>query len=261
MTAQLEAAAERHRHIVDRVDTDGRVEVGTLAVRLDVAPETIRRDLRLLEQQGLLQRVHGGAVRRTESPLSPFDGTTPEHPPRHRQLAELVIDRLPANATIFIGPSPLTWALAESLSRRPQAQGMTIVTNSLDVAVVLSRLESLHVFNIGGSVEEETRAQQGNWALDELERFRVDLALLAPSGITVENGIFAATPMAAAMITAGVRSAGRNWVLLEAESLGIPGFVRAAPINVIDQIFAAGTPEPNRARPFIDAGVGMVWTE
>ena len=68
MTTPVEAATERHRLIADRLDAVGRVEVGDLAARLAVAPETIRRDLRLLEQQGQLQRVHGGAVRKAEPP-------------------------------------------------------------------------------------------------------------------------------------------------------------------------------------------------
>ena len=72
MTAQVEGAAHRHRHIVDRLEAMGRVEVCDLAERLGVAQETIRRDLRVLEQQGHLQRVHGGAVLRDERPLSPF---------------------------------------------------------------------------------------------------------------------------------------------------------------------------------------------
>lgn len=259
MTTQVDAA-DRHRHIVDRLDAVGRVEVGSLATSLDVAPETIRRDLRLLEQQGQLQRVHGGAVRRAERPLSPFDGTTPEHPPQHIRLAELVMDHLPAEATVFVEASPLTWALAESLSRRPQAEGMTIVTNSLDVAVVMSRIERLHVYNVGGSVDQETRAQQGDWALDEISRFRVDLALVAPTGITVEAGIFADSPMAAAVIAAEVRCADQIWLMLEAEKLGRPGFVRAAPIDVVGQVFTAGTPQPHQTAPFLDAGVTVIST-
>ena len=60
MIGQVDAAADRHRRIVDRLDADGRVEVGELSGRFGVAQETIRRDLRLLEAQGLLERVHGG---------------------------------------------------------------------------------------------------------------------------------------------------------------------------------------------------------
>ena len=261
MTTQVEAAADRHRHIIDRIDAVGPVEVGTLATSLDVAPETIRRDLRLLEQQGLLQRVHGGAVRRAERPLSPFDGTTPEPPPQQLRLAELVINRLPAEGTVFIGASPLTWVLAESLSRKPQAEGMTIVTNSLDVAVVMSRVESLHIYNVGGGLEQETRAQQGSWALDEISRFRVDLAMLAPDGVTVDGGVFGATPMAAAVIAAGVRSADQVWLLLEAERLGYSGFVQAAPIDAVDQILTAGTPDPHRSAAFLEAGITVVSAE
>ena len=119
MIVHVDAAADRHRCISDLLDAHGRVEVGDLSVRLDVAPETIRRDLRQLEGQGLLQRVHGGAVRRAERPLSPFDGTTPEHPTLHLRLAELVVERLPVRGTLLIAASPLTWAVAESLSRHP----------------------------------------------------------------------------------------------------------------------------------------------
>ena len=67
---------------------------------------------------------------------------------------------------------------------------MTIVTNSLDVAVVMSRVERLHIYNVGGSVEHDTRAQQGGWALDEISRFRIDLALLSPTGVAADAGIF-----------------------------------------------------------------------
>ncbi|HEY5783173.1 MAG TPA: DeoR/GlpR family DNA-binding transcription regulator [Microlunatus sp.] len=259
MTVQVDAAADRHRHIMDLLDADGRVEVGDLSGRLEVAPETIRRDLRQLEGQGLLQRVHGGAVRRAERPLSPFDGTTPEHPASHVQLAAQVIDRLPDRGTVLLSASPLTWAVAESLSRHPPTEaGLTVVTTGLDVAVVLSRVENLQVYNIGGSVEPEHRAQQGDWALDEIRRFRVDLALVSPSGLTPDGGIFAATTMAAAIIAAEIEVARRVWLLMEGGDIGYTGPVRVADTAPVEHVFAAGPVDVVQVKALREVGITVV---
>ncbi|HEY5980417.1 MAG TPA: DeoR/GlpR family DNA-binding transcription regulator [Microlunatus sp.] len=262
MIVPADAAADRHRRIIDRLDAFGRVGVVELAGRLDVAPETVRRDLRQLEVQGLLQRVHGGAVRRTERPLSPFDGTTPEHPPLHVRLADLVVERLPAHGTVLLAGSPFTWAVAESMSRHPAAvAGLTVVTTGLDVAVVLSRVENLSVYNIGGSVEPEHRAQEGEWALDELRRFRVDLALLSPSGVNVDGGVFAPTPMAAAISAASIEIAQRVWLMLDGQAVGHIGVVRAAGLDGVDHVFTAGAAAPSHRQSLHEAGINLTTAE
>lgn len=261
MIVQVDAAGDRHRRIIDLLDTHGRVEVGDLSVRLDVAPETIRRDLRQLESHGLLQRVHGGAVRRAERPLSPFDGTTPEHPVRHVRLAELVVERLPERGTVLLAASALTWAVAESLSRRPPSMpGLTVVTTGLDVAVVLSRVENLQVYNVGGSVDPLHRAQQGTWALDELRRFRVDLALVSPCGLRVEDGVFAPTPMAAAITAAEIEIADRVWLLMEGSDIGRAGAVRVGDLVGIDHVYVAGGVAAVAMASFRDAQIPLSCT-
>ena len=259
MIVHVDAAADRHRRIIDLIDAHGRVQVGELAGHLEVAPETIRRDLRQLEGHGLLERVHGGAIRRAERPLSPFDGTTPEHPPLRVRLAERVVERLPERGTVLLAASPLTWAVAESLSRQPPTEpGLTVVTTSLDVAVVLSRVDNLHVYNIGGSVEPLRRAQQGNWALDELRRFRVDLALVAPSGLTVEDGIFAATSMAAAVTAAEIEIAERVWLLMDGSDIGRTGAVWVGGIARVEHIYSAGEVDSLQISPVREAGITLI---
>ena len=258
MTTPVETATDRHRVIADRLEALGRVEVADLAVRLDVAPETIRRDLKLLEQQGLLQRVHGGAVRRAERPLSPFDGTSPQHPEHHRRLADQVVSRLPHQGSIFLDASPLTSAVADALARRScpaTADRLIVVTTSLDAAVVLSRVDQLHVFNVGGTVDQNDRSQHGEWTLSELRRVRIDLALLSATGVTSDAGIFVATSIAAATTAAVIGSAARVWLLVEPEAVGRQDFMIAASLDRIDEIFIAGQPDPARLAALAEAQV------
>lgn len=258
MTTQADAAAERHRQIVERIESIGRVDVGDLAARMDVAYETIRRDLRQLELQGLLQRVHGGAVRRPEQPLSPFDGTTPSHRAEHIRLADLVVNRLPTAGTVIMGASPITWAVAETLSRRPPTDpGLAVVTASLDVAVILSRVPSIHVYNVGGSVDGASRAQQGDWALTELGRFRADLAIVAPCGVT-DDGVFATDPISAATLAAEIGSARQVWALVDGPVARYAGPVRASSLAPISTIFVAGQVNADDVAPLIEAGAEVV---
>src|SRR4029450_8620907 len=70
MTVQSAQAVARYQAITDLLAADGRVDVVDIANRLGVAQETIRRDLRAMESAGKLQRVHGGAVRISASPLA-----------------------------------------------------------------------------------------------------------------------------------------------------------------------------------------------
>ena len=262
MIVHVDAASDRHRRIIDLLDAHGRVKVGDLAARLGVAPETIRRDLRQLEGHGLLQRVHGGAVRRAERPLSPFDWTTPEHPPLHVRLAEVVVEQLPVRGTVLLAASSLTWAVAESLSRRPPTEpGLTVVTTGLDVAVVLSRVRNLHVYNIGGRVEPLHRAQQGNWALDELRRFRVDIAVVSPAGLSIENGIFAATSTAAAITAAEIELAERVWLLMEGADIGHSGVVRVGDVAHVDHLYAAGALDSLQVSAVREAGITVIGVE
>lgn len=256
MSTPVEAATERHRRIADRLEAIGRVEVGDLAARLAVAPETIRRDLRLLEQQGQLQRVHGGAVRKAESPMSPFDGTAFEHSEQQRWLADRLASRLPERGTVFLGASLFTSSVADALVRRaPSTPGLTVVTTNLDAAVVLSRVESLHVFNVGGTVEASDRAQHGDWALSELRRLWTDVAVVSASGVTPEEGVFAASTVDGAVTTVAIEHAAGVWLIVDSTAFGRPGFMRVAATARVQQIFVCGEADAAVVTRFADAGI------
>lgn len=258
MSTPVDAVTERHQHICDRLEAVGRVEVADLASALDVAPETVRRDLRLLERQGLLQRVHGGAVRRTEQPLSPFDRSVRQHAPHQLALADLVANRLPIGGTLLLGSSSVMAAVAESLARRPAAEaGLTIVTGNLDAAVTLSRVDRFRVFNTGGDVDDADRSQHGEWALAELDRFHVDLAVLAVPGVTAGGGVFADSPLRAATTGAEMRAARCVWLLVEPEALGAPALMQAADLRSVAEIMVAGAVDAEKSAGFAEVGIAV----
>ena len=216
VTAQQAQATTRYQAIAGWLADEGRVEVVDLATRLGVAQETIRRDLRTMESAGKLVRVHAprpgplavpGLERQNRDRTRPAD-LGPAAPGRY-----CAARHRPADAR----------ARPHHRRRTPAATGLTIVTNSLDAAVVLSRASRLEIYNIGGTVSPTTRAQEGDWAVVEMERLHVDVSLVCPAGISVKRGL---TPAAAA-------------------------------VSQVDLLAVAGRPAPLLLQPFIDRGISV----
>ena len=255
MSVHNAQAAARFQAITDLLAAEGRVDVVDIANRLGVAQETIRRDLRAMETAGKLQRVHGGAVRLVTNPLALRNS----HPPTAQddlQLAGRVWEELPRRGTILIGTGNLTHALAHVMvGSPPEARGLTVVTNSLDAAIVLSRASWLEVYNIGGTVSPVTRAQEGDWAVHEMERLHVDVSVVCPAGISIERGLTQSTPAAAAVSQVEVASGERVIALADRDSFGVSAFVQFASLEQIDSIAVAGSPSQAALQPFLEHGI------
>jgi DeoR family fructose operon transcriptional repressor len=258
MTVQQTQATGRYQAIAEWLATEGRVDVAAIASRLGVAQETIRRDLRSMEAAGKLQRVHGGAVRLDAGPLSVRAASSPDSAREDSYLAARVWEQLPRTGTVLLGTGHLSLALAHTIvASPPDKLGLTIVTNSLDAAIVLSRASRLDVYNIGGTVSPVTRGQEGDWAVHEMERLHVDVAVICPCGISAEHGLTQATPGAAAISQVEVASGERVIALADAAALGASAFVQFARLDEIDLVAISGSPTPAALQPLLDFGTAV----
>ncbi len=257
MSVAQRQTSSRHRAISEWLTAQGRVDVVDLATRLSVAQETIRRDLKAMEAAGKLQRVHGGAIPLDAAPLAARTGSrSPDSD--HVELAARVWRDLPRSGSILLGTGVLGLALANAIViTPPESAGLTVVTNSLDAAIVLSRASRLEVYNIGGAVSPVTRAQEGDWAVTEMQRLHVDVSVVCPAGITLEQGLTQSTPAAAAVSQVEVSCADRVIALATAATLGTSALVRFASIDQIEHIAVAGSISPGALQPFIDRGVSV----
>lgn len=255
MSADLRQAA-----LADWLAAEGRIDVITAANRLGVAPETIRRDLRAMERSGRLQRVHGGAVAAAVDPILAL-GRPATVAESDRGWARAVWRQLPRSGTILLGAGEPTLALAELIiSEAEDLTGLTVVTNSLDAALVLSRAPGLSVYNIGGTVSARTRAQEGDWALTELRRLHTDVSVICPAGISPEHGLTQPTPAAAAVSEAEVAAGAATLVLVEPAALGSTALVRFAGLDQVDRLAVAGPVDEDTLRPYRNADVKIIPT-
>ena len=170
--------SERHAEILNRLQTSGVIRVTTLALELGVNAITVRRDLEELEQQGQLRRVHGGAVHHEPTTAHPAHSDTLE-----RRIAAAAARFIPPHSTIFLGPGPLIGELMPFLCERPQ---LTIITNALNVAWSVARLQQHTLHLLGGQAEADFGCY-GDAA--NLAEMRADWIVLEAGGIAAEQGV------------------------------------------------------------------------
>ena len=182
-------AARRRAAIVEHLERDGMVRVSDLVELLGVSDMTVRRDLGALHDQGVLEKVHGGAVTRND----PTSTTEPGFAAKsQRQLAQKdaiaarAVDMVQPGMSIAVSAGTTTYALARHLVRIPR---LTVVTNSVWVADVLHR-EQLNTQTVllTGGVRTPSDALVGPLAVAALTALHLDLVFLGVHGMDVSAG-------------------------------------------------------------------------
>lgn len=206
-------AEERQLDIVERARLDGRVEVAALAVTYDVTTETIRRDLSALERQGLLRRVHGGAIPvgrlGLEPPVSARDEVMVAEKER---IAKAALEEVPHEGAVLLDAGTTTARLAQLL---PTDRRLTVVTNGLTIALTLAPRPDIDLVVIGGRVRGATMATVDAAALAMLADLYVDVAFLGTNGVSAERGLTTPDPSEAAVKRAMLAAA--RWRVLLAD--------------------------------------------
>jgi len=255
-TAPGRAAQERRGKIMAMLNAAGRVDVGEVADSLAVAEETVRRDLRALEDEGHLRRAHGGAILASAVAVELSHFLSPdlaEHP-----VASLAAQLLPDAGIIFVDSGPVAEALAALV---PDTAGLQLVTTSIPVALVASRHPDLVVYNLGGAVDPRDDSQSGQWTRETLERIRIDVAFISVAGVSSDGYLLASDPKSARIKSAVVASSERVVLIAEHEQLELNGMVKFAQLNELDHLVI-----DDRTSEFVrslaaDAGVPVLVAE
>jgi DeoR/GlpR family transcriptional regulator of sugar metabolism len=167
-------AEERRQRIAELIRTQGRVVVAELAERFGVSEATIRRDLTILEQMGVLQRelqLEERVTRHLEEKIR-----------IGQKAAELIED----GDIIILDAGTTTIHIAKAIKAR---RSITVVTNALNIAMELMGSPGIEVIFIGGSLRPRTAAAVGPFAEQMLSQINADKVFLATNGISLERGL------------------------------------------------------------------------
>lgn len=168
--------SRRHADILRIVREEGTATIAGLADRFGVSQESIRRDVKPLTEIGELVRLHGAVTLPHHAGEAPFQKRLRENAEAKKAIARLVADRIADGDSVMLDTGTTTSVLARALLTR---RGLTVVTNSSDIARTLSTVNDNTVYMAGGELRGDNGAAFGASAIEFVSRFRVRHAIIS----------------------------------------------------------------------------------
>lgn len=210
---------ERQQDIVKRINESGRILVSEIQSLYHVSADCARRDLRLLESRGLLQRTHGGAIAASpkgvlpEKTYNPADLT--EVKENYLAVAKQAVTYIRPGDVIYLTTSSVGYYMARNL---PQ-QEMTVLTNSVTTADVLRKKENISVILLGGEMSHRGHCHD-YYTIQMVKNIRIDKAFLSHTALSADFGASVHDSSGAAFGKAVMASSTKNIGVYPSDKIG-----------------------------------------
>ncbi len=241
----------RHQKIYEMVRQHGSVNVTELTSMFNVSDMTIRRDLTVMDKQGLLRRVYGGAIncetKIDESLLSPQ--TVPELD-RKIAIAHLARELVRENHTIYIGGGSTCHEFAKTLY---DASNITVVTDSLQVVRELQPFRAIQVIVLGGMLQADGIHIGGPLALEIAEKISVDTSFFSGGGFTIDT-IDNPTMIGVDVKRALLKNAARRVFLADSTKFNHKAFYELCPTSMVNVLITDSGLSPAQLKPLTGQG-------
>lgn len=250
--------ADRRREAYDYIRRQGSASVAELADELAVSVQTVRRDLDALHEDGLIERVHGGAVA-TAGNGATVEGAAPERSTlradEKQRIGAAAAALVEPGSTIFVSGGTTTEHVVPHL---PENARLTVVTNAVNVVYALSRRPDIEGILLGGYLRHSELTLLGPMAEEAIRQFRIDQALYGCFGLDPEDGLSGASLIETAMDRAVIASVERLTILADHTKFAQRGPVRLAEVPRISTLVTDRDAPEEGVRRLKEHGVEVV---
>lgn len=246
---------ERQRFILDLLEREGRVLASDLCTKYMVSKDTIRRDLRELADVGTIQRVHGGALRRSAG-AAPYLCRQALDIESKIGIARAAAHLIHDGQVVLIDGGTTTLQIAAHLSKGCTA---SIITNSPPLALALADHPSLSVRLLGGNLLKDARLTAGIDAIRMIESVRADLCLLGMCSLHPDVGITVNDFEEAHVKRAMIRASGEVVGLISSGKIGTALPYVVGPASQLTHLITDGSSE-ELVNPYRAQGIGITIT-
>jgi DeoR family transcriptional regulator of aga operon len=250
-------AEERRALLLKKLQEDGYIQVTDLAEEFDISSATIRRDLIMLEQEGICIRKRGGAVRSTQSVTMelPYDVKQHRNTDEKGRIAAAAIDMVENGDTILLDAGSTIFQLACRLHTKER---LTVVTHDLNIAYKLATNPNINLICTGGIARANVYTLQGSQVVDFIRGLRVDKSFIGADAIhhdgTISNVNIEEVPIKQAMIQA----ASQTILLSDSTKFGTTAFAKVCDIRDLDYLVTdLGIPDEFR-KMYQESGVRLI---
>ncbi|MFV2031807.1 MAG: DeoR/GlpR family DNA-binding transcription regulator [Gammaproteobacteria bacterium] len=245
---------KRQNEILATVRSSGACSIVELATLLEVSDETIRRNIKPLVLQGLVEKVHGGIVfKQKQEP--PFERRMNEQIEEKKRISALLFEIIKDGDSIMLDTGSTTAYVARALGDH---HNLSVVTNCTEIARTLARESSNRVHICGGALRSDDWAIFGSSAINFVRQFHVSYAILSIGGVT-DTGEFMDYHLEEAEFSqAVIQQAKKTIVVADHTKFGSRNFVKVCDFEQVDMLISDRMPPGNIRRKFSEAGVAVI---
>ncbi|MEP3891615.1 MAG: DeoR family transcriptional regulator [Hellea sp.] len=232
--------SKRQASILQMVEEFGFVATEAMVTEFEVTPQTIRRDLNELNEQGLLTRFHGGAgqVKSAENP--PYKDRLQTGVEAKRRIATSTAALIPNGASIFLSTGTTIEAIAEALLEH---ENLHIFTNNLHVARILTQNDSFQIIVSCGTVRHSDGGIIGSSSDDFINNFRMDIGIVGISGVDDDGSLLEYDPQEVKTAKTILQNSQKVIMVADHHKFGRRAMNRVGHIRELDVIITDSAPD------------------
>jgi DeoR/GlpR family transcriptional regulator of sugar metabolism len=254
-------AVERRLKVLERLEADQAVEVSSLAREFGVSEMTIRRDLRRLDRDGFVRRTYGGATTRVVRAAGAFEVTQSarmlHHAREKRQIALRAVELTAGARVMFVGVGSTVEQFARLAAPRDSP---LVITPSLVVASLLGT-RKVQVIMAGGMVRQDELSCVGPAAVELVQRYNTDIAVIGAAGVSARRGITDLDDQEAGVIRAALERTERIVVLADGSKFGDVALSTVVPIDQVSVVVTDPGADPLEVDRIEREGVEVILAE
>lgn len=251
-------SVERQEKIVEELNKKGIIKVSELSKELHVTEKTIRMDLEMLESEGFLKRVHGGAVLPVgDEEILPIKERQAKFHKEKRLLAKEALRRIAPGDTILLDGGSTTSELADLLGDYP----VTVITNDIKIANLLLDKDKVELLVIGGTKIGSSSSLVGSSSVKMLEGIHVNQLFIGSTGVDLKNGLTVFNSLHGDWKKQIMTRARKTTLLADSTKFGRTALIQFASIQDVDEIITDSKLDPAIKKELDDASIPLTIVE
>lgn len=248
---------ERHQAILDILAIKGSISNAEIQESFGISYDSAKRDLRLLEEQGLLKRTHGGAIPARQIATGKPPKTTPkdfgEIKENYYLIALKAMSMIDNNDVIYLPSATVGYFMAQNL---PEDKKLRVVTNSIVLAEVLRPKDNISVILLGGEMDQKGNCYDAI-AVETLKRLRLDKCFITSACISADFGLSIQRTQAISFWNTLIDSSKQTIGLYPTEKIGFNSIISICPASRLDIMITDWQASEEYLKQFDELGINI----
>lgn len=245
---------ERHREILKRLNASGTITTAEIQRLFGIGYDSAKRDLRILEEKGLLKRTHGGAISLSAPERKETLRIVKDERPDIVSIARYAVSLIKPDEVIFLPASPVGLQMVRGL---PDGLSVRVVTNSLALAEEARQRQGTKVFMIGGELDDRGCATD-SFATETIRRIRMAKSFITTAGVSAGFGLSVQKSVSVAFWNAVIGSSSAVIGLYPSERFGVDSVFSVCGAQRLSCVITDGRADTSRISEFAESGVKVI---